>query len=545
MIPLSRLKERAFRLALAASLFLILIGSRAALIGFASSPAPYMDEWDGDWGGLIRPYLDGSLTLDGLAQPFMEHRILFTRILVLLLFNLSGYWDVVAQMIVNAILGSAVIVGAAFALSRVTSGAWALAAIIAPCLLNIVPFAFDNILLGFNTHYYLLPALSLGALWLAADSPAWSPRWAAAAICGAASFFALASGALSLAAIAATHGVQMACGRRKGLREGLGVAALCGATALLIHFVPRLPESEAYRARSLGEFLSAVGVLLQWPAGSLFGWVLILPSTLYCVKIVADRPDLKDPRWFNLAALAWIVVQIGALAYGRAQAIPQSRYFDTLILAVTIHFVSALWMAETNALGARGTRAAFIALAAWVAILGVTLPRAERHLPREIEHWRETVEAGGEIVRFYLATGDASYLSSRPGAPIPYSDAGRLRAYLDGPEARAFLPPELLSQAPRQSGIEAAKRGFLGFAPVGVGCGAGTLLVALFWRWSMQYGAHPPNEPALAHGFKEALVAPDAVADPVVQPALDHMSGRAPTTSLRPVPLPRFSGEDG
>ncbi len=42
--------DAAFRVLLAASLFLILVGSRAALIGFAGSPVPYMDEWDGDWG---------------------------------------------------------------------------------------------------------------------------------------------------------------------------------------------------------------------------------------------------------------------------------------------------------------------------------------------------------------------------------------------------------------------------------------------------------------------------------------------------------------
>ncbi len=503
MTPSPRLEDRTFRLALAASLVLILIGSRAVLIGFAGSPAPYMDEWDGDWGGSIRPYLDGSLTLDGLAQPFMEHRILFTRLLVLVLFDLSGYWDVVAQMIVNAILGSAVLVLAAFALSRVTSGAWALAAIVAPCLLNVVPFGFDNILLGFNTHFYLLPALSLGALWLAADSKAWSPRWAAAVVCGAASFFAMASGALTLAAIAATHGVQMACGRRTGLREGLGIAALCSASAVLLLFVPHVPESDAFRARSLGEFLRAVIDLAEWPAGSLFGWLLVLPTALFCLKLVRDRADLGDPRWFNFAALAWIAVQIAALAYGRAQAIPQSRYFDTLILAITIHFVSALWMVETNALGERRTPA-LVALAAWIAVLGVTLPREERHLPRQIEHWRETVEAGGEAVRFYLATGDASYLSTRPGASLPYSDAGRLRAYLDGPEARAFLPPELLSRAVPQSAMEAAKRAFLHVAPAGTGFGAGLLLVALFWRGSTRCGATPPNDPALALGFKEA-----------------------------------------
>ena len=270
---------------------------------------------------------------------------------------------------------------------------------------------------------------------------------------------------------------------------------LCLTSRSPTPFAPDRPESSC----------GLSSVLLQWPAGSLFGWVLILPSALFCLKLVRDRAVLGDPRWFNFAALAWVVAQIAALAYGRAQTIPQSRYFDTLILAVTIHFVSALWMAETNALGERGTRAALWALAAWIAVLGVTLPRAERHLPREIEAWRETVEAGGEIVRFYLATGDASYLSPRPGAPLPYSDAGRLRAYLDRPEARAFLPPALLSQAAPQSGMETAKHGFLRVAPAGIGFGAGILLVALFWRLSRHYGAGPSmNEHALALGFKEA-----------------------------------------
>ncbi len=245
-------------------------------------------------------------------------------------------------------------------------------------------------------------------------------------------------------------------------------------------------------------------VLSEWPAGSLFGWLLIFPSALFCLKLVLDRANLRDPRWFNFAALAWIAVQIGALAYGRAQAIPQSRYLDTLILAVTIHFVSALWMAERNVLGERRTRA-FVALAAWIAILGVTLPRSERHLPREIERWRDTVEAGGETVRFHLATGDASYLSARPGASIPYSDAGRLRAYLDKPETRAFLPPELLSRATPPTAMEAAKHAFLRLAPVGVGFGAGMLMVALFWRWSTRCGADSrANDPALAIGFRQA-----------------------------------------
>ena len=352
------------------------------------------------------------------------------------------------------------------------------------CLVNVAPFAFDNILLGFNTHFYLLPAFSLIALWLSVDSRAWSPRWAAGALVGAASFFCMASGSLTLAAVAATHGLQMACGRRTGPREALGIAALLAATGLMLAFVPHVPDSDAYRARSPSEFVWAFGMLAQWPAGSVFGWLLPLPSALFCLKAFADRPGLKDPRWFNIAVLAWVGVQFAALAAGRAQAIPQSRYFDTLVLALTVHFVSLLWMVETGALGENRRKAASIALVAWVAILGVSLPRAERHLPRQIEAWREVVEAGGETVRFYLATGDASFLAGRSGASIPYTNARRLRAYLDAPEARAGLPPELLSEPPPQNRVETLKRDFLGFAPAGFGVGASMLLGALLWRRS-------------------------------------------------------------
>ena len=477
-----RAEEKTFRLVLAASLFLILIGSRAALIGFAGSPAPYMDEWDGDWDQVIRPYLDGTLRLDALTAPFMEHRILFTRLLVLALFHLAGHWDVVLQMIVNAILGSAVLILAAFALSRVLSGGWALAAVLAIALANVAPIAYDNVLLGFNTHFYLLPALSLLALWLMASSPAWSARWTAGALVGAASLFSLASGALTLAAVALTHLLQMACRRRTGASEALGVAALFVATGLILGFVPHVPASDAFRARSFGEFASAVRILVEWPAGGVLGWLLPLPSALFCLKTLADRPGVKDARWFNVAALVWVCAEIAALAAGRGQAVPQSRYFDTLLLGLAIHLVSALWIAETKTLGRTRRSAATFALAAWVAFAGVSLLRAERHLPREIEAFRERVESGGGIVRLYLETGEADLLSGRPGVNLPYIDGGRLRAYLSAPEARAGLPPELLSNDTPPTRVEALKQAFLALAPAWIGLGAGMILSALIWR---------------------------------------------------------------
>jgi hypothetical protein len=80
---------------LLASLFLILLGTRAALIGYAGSPTPFLDEWEADGALLLEPYIQGKLTISDLFIPINEHRIFFTKLLVLLIFNVSGYWDVV------------------------------------------------------------------------------------------------------------------------------------------------------------------------------------------------------------------------------------------------------------------------------------------------------------------------------------------------------------------------------------------------------------------------------------------------------------------
>ena len=57
------------------SLFLILIGSRAAVINYSGSSTPFMDEWDGDAAYLLEPYVRGNLSLRDLFSTFDEHII--------------------------------------------------------------------------------------------------------------------------------------------------------------------------------------------------------------------------------------------------------------------------------------------------------------------------------------------------------------------------------------------------------------------------------------------------------------------------------------
>ena len=74
------------------SLFLVLVGPRAAVINYGGNSVPFGDEWDVVAAGLLRPYLQGNLKLAELFSAHNEHVIFFTRLMTLLIFKISGYW---------------------------------------------------------------------------------------------------------------------------------------------------------------------------------------------------------------------------------------------------------------------------------------------------------------------------------------------------------------------------------------------------------------------------------------------------------------------
>jgi hypothetical protein len=463
---------------LCASLFLVVVGARAVVIDYAGNPTPYTDEWDGEAANLLKPYLEGTLTIGDLFRAHNEHVIFFTRLMTLAIFNLSGYWDVILQMIANAILDAATVVAISYALSRPLQGAWAPAAMILSISINALPLSYDNILLGFNTHFYLLLAFSFVSLWLMADSQAWSPRWTAGGLSALASFLCMASGALTLAAAAGLHLAQTLCGRRAGVREWLGFAALAATTLVLASVIPHVPSTDVYRAHSLRQFLSAVFELASWPAPPNLGALMALPSVLFCLRTLVDRPVLSDPRWFNVAAFGWIFTQFAAFAAGRALIPVENRYLDTLLIGLAVNMTSFFWLVGSDAASGKRKVWWLAALAAWLVIVAASLVRPAHPLPGSMDLRRQTAEVQEQNLRGYLAGGDPSRLAGAPLIDIPYPNADRLRALLDSPSIRSILPPQLLSRDPPSNWVETFKRTFLGGGYGWLGAGV-LLLVAV------------------------------------------------------------------
>jgi hypothetical protein len=315
-----------------------------------------------------------------------------------------------------------------------------------------------------------------------ADSRAWSPRWAAGCLCALGSFLCMASGALTLAAAIGLHLMQMAAGRRGGVREWLGIAALAGATLALVSLIPDVPASDVYRAHSLWRLLAAFFELASWPAPPNLGSLMALPSVVFCLRTFADRAAITDARWFNVAAFGWVLTQFLAFAAGRALAPVENRYLDTQLIGLAINMTSFFWLVGSDWTSGKRKIWRPAALAAWLVIVAVSLVRPAHPVPGSMDLRRQTAEVQERNLRGYLATGDVSYLAGAPLVDIPYPDASRLGELLDAREIRAALPPELLSRDKPANWIETFKRTFLAQGYTWLGAGALLLIAVICGR---------------------------------------------------------------
>jgi hypothetical protein len=459
--------------------FLLILASKLLLIALAASPIPFADEWDGEAAGVIRPFLEGQFDLRSLLRHDNEHLIFFTRLMTLLSLKISGYWDVILPMIVNAVLHSATLALLLASLTRVLDRGKSLAALIVGCGLAALPFGYENTLLGFNTHFYTLMACSFAALWLAAGAKAWSPRWLLAVLATIGAFLSMASGALAPAIVAGLTLIQAVRGRRSGVREWSGLVALLAMSLFFVALTPSVDANDVYRAHSLPAFADGLLDLLAWPIRSRIGALIFLPGIAFACILWRDRPRLDDPRWFVLGVLGWVLVQMAALAYGRNQILA-SRYFDFCVVGLYVNLVAALWLApkwraldQPHALVAVG--AAVLALA-----IGVLTINHGRAVPLDAVRMRRDDALIQQVkLRAYVTTADAAQLDGRILRDLPYPDRERLKALLDDPAIRTVLPPAIDPDQRIKPTVEAVKALALASWPLFVAAGLLCWIVAI------------------------------------------------------------------
>lgn len=441
-----------------------MFGAKIWLIARLGSPTPYWDQWDGEAAGLYLPYLSQTLSLDNWLAFHNEHRIVLTRATALALLRLSGSWDPILQMLFNAALHVATIGFLLAVIGRLLNTAALMFFLGFALLFFAVPFGWDNTLGGFQIQFYLLILLSTLSLFILYQSKAWSPPWLLGTLLALAGYFSIASGVTILPAAIVLVSVQFFLGRRAGLRELTGLVFHAEISTILLYDLLSFAPHTETGGNSLGQVFNSIMISASWPiaAGSWPTALRIIPASLVWApaivmgaRLLMQRPNIADRRWFYLALATWLATQVFALSFGRAGGTVQSRYADIFIIGLVLNFAALMVLIISEQLPPKYRKLIFIGAAVW--LLAVMLgagQKATNNVVDDLSFRHSTGLRQTENVKNFLATGDFANLANKPKLDIPYPSAEGLRDLLSRPALRAILPAALTG-TPERSGLKA------------------------------------------------------------------------------------------
>ena len=325
----------------------LVYAAKLQLISQYGSPVPFVDQWSGEGIGLYRPWLMGEYSLRELFAAHNEHRIVFTRLLDLLVLELNGQWDSRLLMVVQAALPALfclVVVLAATRWMSVTR-AWLVAAVTVIFFSSNV--SYGNTLWAFQSQFYfflLFTALHIG---LTFEAKPMRGAWWAGHVFGLANLFTVAAGVFSSIAVAATSLWSLIVhGNRQ--RSTVVTIAWNVAVAAIGLLISRNDTSNdqarhIFRAESLPDAGRMVGNFFAWPFSASSDsrmWVVVFaPVAVWlCLKLYKCNGNSIDRVLLALV----LVVTMQNVALGLFRGVPWSRYLDSLSLGIAVNIACAL-----------------------------------------------------------------------------------------------------------------------------------------------------------------------------------------------------------
>ena len=443
--------KRLFPIAIAASLFLIIIGAKWRMIELYGSDMPDWDQWDAEGMYLYPPWFANEPFLQALFTPHNEHRVVLTKLQSLAQTLAGGQWDARVQTMCNAVLHTVLAV-ALFMLGRrwlaaeaprmnaranlLLRGLWFL--VVAACF-ALSP-AWQNTLGGFHSQQYWLLGLSLITLVILPFTHPRQGEWWLGLLAGSVVLLSMCSGLLAAAAVLVVLTFRI-IRRSATLREAWPTVLVCVALCAVGWLTRKeVDYHTALRARSVGEFFLYTLKSLQWPVLTTHLGALLLWLPWVGVVVQAWRQPTSRVAATLAGVGGWVLLQIIATAYTRGAGAdwPAYRYMDTLLFGLVVNGLAMLWLATRISPGARWkwtAGAAFIAL--WMTAIGYNLNREMRGLQDGLHNLANRYRQAEENTRAFLATNDIQFLE-RPD--VPYPGAPALKFRLEQPGTRQLMP---------------------------------------------------------------------------------------------------------
>jgi hypothetical protein len=436
-----------------AMLFAIIVITRWIYISLYGSDMPYWDQWDSEAALLLKPWQEGTWTPMQLLSLHNEHRIAYTRILSLILFELNGQqWDNLVEAYTTAILLAGTFTLVFVSLRKYSTKATASVAWIAVAAIGCLPYSWENVLVGFQSQFYFLLLFSILMLATVAFRPSSPLTTVILALLALMVLVAGASGCLAACAVLFVIVARAWHVRNLTRRDIAAAATLVAVAGLGFHLIPYLPASDWLQAKGLDGYLGALLTGLSWPLETLpdqtlsltqrlvFACVFWLPSAFALGRVIR-RQRMSPSTWFALGVSALVFAQLAAVAHSRGHDTLHlaSRYMDLPALGLAMN----AWLA-VDMLERQGTmRVARIILGIAFACLATYALALRTPWDVKLVHER-AYYTGKETsnVAAYMASGDATWLD-QPPLEIPYPSAARLRQLLDDPTIAEMLPPSI------------------------------------------------------------------------------------------------------
>lgn len=445
--------------------FAIVAFARMVYVSLYAAPLPFWDQWD-ELDRQIKPWFNGTWHPVQLFAPHNQHRIAFTRVISLLLAGANGHvFDNLVEAYTNAFI-YAVLWTVLYTLlvyrdaSNTRSGLIALAVVI----LGVLPFDWENTLIGFQNAFYAMELLSIVLIGIAVYRGLAVGSILLLAVLAVASLFTMGSGLL--AAPAASFALLL-CAWRKPVPRLRLLAAFCSMALVTVAGLVLLKNGspvESLRANGALDFLRGVLAAMTWPlywrpfpaARWLFAMCLWAPSAAWLWCFFRTR-RAETNEIFAASLAGWVFLQCLAIAFSRGHDMfsLSSRYSEIAALGIAANAWLALKLA-TRRPSARwvpfliGIAAILVGCVFWHRTPSDLSSMKERHAFSIIEI---------RNVQHYLA-GLPLPAVPESSLALPYPRAQRLRTLLDSTEIRALLPPAVFPQPdpPRHAPLSAFAR---------------------------------------------------------------------------------------
>jgi hypothetical protein len=441
---------------LCAGFVLLILGGKLWLVHTAGSDLPFWDQWDAEGESVLRPWIEGRLTVEDVVSHHNEHRPITAELFALGLFAANGQWDGFVETTTSAMVHAGFALALLLLALRCLRGPWPAVFGALLVLLFTLPFSWENTLVGYQVQFYFLLLFSLGHIWLALVPGRFGAPWVCGQICGVLAVGTMASGFFSAVVVVAVLGLRFFHERRLTVQQ---VTTICLSLALCVagwEIRTYVPGHEPLMAHGARELAMSFFRLLAWPGVSSFPWslALMVPSLVFGFRRLRERA-MSETDAVLLGLLGWTVLQCLAIAYGRGNGggngVLASRYLDVLSVNVALGFIF---------IGKEFTGFRRVAIAAvWCA--GVAAGLAQQSL----QNWRSGVvpniarhERQEENVRAYLSTGDAAHLRNKASGDIPYPDGNDLLDRIRPPAIQEIMPPSVRRPVPIASGAPDAPR---------------------------------------------------------------------------------------